>query len=167
MKKRHLFLSLILLFSLKALGSSLDAHVHGYVNLDIAVDKKELLIMLKTPAESFLGFEYKAKTLKEKQKLEEVRKSWLKDLKVNLGEVALKNCTQKDSKWKQVFMGENHSQIEAEAYFSCKKLLSGKTLLISFKRDYKRIQKINLQVILDNGKIIAKEFSDDIIKIQI
>ena len=45
---------------------NLSAHVHGSVHLDIATDKNQLLVMLKSPSESFLGFEYKAKSKKEK-----------------------------------------------------------------------------------------------------
>ena len=47
-------------------AKSLGAHVHGDVYLDVATDKNQLLVMLRTPSDSFLGFEYQASTNKEK-----------------------------------------------------------------------------------------------------
>jgi hypothetical protein len=58
------FLFLNLIISVNLYARDLSAHVHGDVFLDIATDKNQLLILLKTPSESFLGFEYKAKTSK-------------------------------------------------------------------------------------------------------
>ena len=73
---------LLILFFLgivfSASAKNLSSHVHGLVRLEIAYEKNELLIMLSSPAESFLGFEYKAKTKKELELLTQVKKEWKK-----------------------------------------------------------------------------------------
>jgi len=68
MKRAFVFLSFFV-FSTNAFSKNLGAHVHGHVSIDMAVDKNELLVMLNSPADNFLGFEYKAKSEKEKKSL--------------------------------------------------------------------------------------------------
>lgn len=146
---------------------TLSKHVHGEVSLDLAVDGKELLILLKSPAESFLGFEYKAKTKAEKEKVSQLKKDWKENLSKILGLEAIKGCKTTSSKWEQKFESKSHSSIVAESYFKCKENLEGKNLKISFKDKYKNIKKIHIQLIRENGSVLSKEFKDKIIKINL
>ena len=86
MRLKILSFSILFIFSISNIyAKGLGAHVHGSVRLDIAVEKNQLLVLLNTPAESFLGFEYKAKTKKEKDLVKKVKNEWEKNLLSYLG----------------------------------------------------------------------------------
>jgi hypothetical protein len=137
MKKQILLLwTLLICSSLNLYAKSLGAHVHGLVNLDIAIDKKQMLVMLKTPSESFFGFEYKAKTTKEKLLVKQVKVDWTKNLLNYLGKDNLQDCKISSSEWVQKFNGKYHSNIIAEAYINCTNPLKSRSLSISFKQNY-------------------------------
>jgi len=158
------FLVSVLLF-IASNVCALDAHVHGSVNLDIATDGNELLIMLKTPAESFLGFEYKAKSKSEMALVKKVKNQWKTGLIELIGGKALKDCKITKSSWEQVFNGKNHSSIVAESYIKCQKSVSNRTLQVSLKKEYSHIRKINIQLIRENGSVLNKKFSQAIFQI--
>jgi hypothetical protein len=146
---------------------SLSAHVHGLVGLDLAVDKNEFLIMLKSPSSSFLSFEYKARSKKEVKQLGIVKKEWEENIIKFLGEDALKDCKIKSYEWKQEFSGENHSEILAESYIMCKKKLAGRELSINLKEKYPNISVIHLQLLRNDGTAVSKRFKKNIIKIKL
>ena len=117
MKKMLISLLLLQILSHPNLwAKSLGPHVHGSVHLDMATDKKQLLVMLKSPAESFLDFEYRPKTRKEKKLQEKVKSQWNQKLLNYLGPQTLKDCKITKSNWKQEFNGQTHSSIIAESY---------------------------------------------------
>lgn len=148
-------------------SKSLGAHVHGLVNLDVAIDKHQMLVMLKTPSESFLGFEYKAKTTKEKALVEQVKRDWNKNLLHYLGKTSLKDCKISSSDWTQKFNGKFHSNIIAESYIDCVKPLKDRSISISFKSKYKSIQSIDLQLLREDGSVINKTYNNKVIKIKL
>jgi len=152
------FLSLFIIQPTYA--QNLSAHVHGSVHLDIATDKNQLLVMLKSPSESFVGFEYKAKTKKEKEKINKAKTEWTKNLLNYLGK-NLSDCKISSSTWKQKFEGKSHSTILAEAYIDCKKKVAGRELNISFSSNYPNIKAIHTQLLRENGSVINKKFAKD------
>ena len=67
MMKHFFILGTLLLSAPLAYGKkALKSHVHGHVKLSVVVDNKQAFIELEGPAESFLGFEHRPKTAKEK-----------------------------------------------------------------------------------------------------
>jgi hypothetical protein len=140
---------------------NLSAHVHGVVSLDVASDKKQLLVMLNTPSESFLGFEYKARTKAEKDVVLQVKNEWIMGLISYLGTDVLKDCKVSKSKWEQHFESKVHSRIEAEAYIDCNNILAGRTLSITFSSKHKSINVIHLQLLRENGTVLSKKFNKD------
>jgi hypothetical protein len=168
MKKVFLIATTLLLyFSTNLWAKSLGAHVHGLVNLDIAIDNKQMLVMLKTPSESFLGFEYKAKTAKERLLVEQVKTDWNKNILHYLGKNNLKDCKVASSEWRQEFNGKYHSNIVAEAYIDCIKPLKKRPLSISFKQSYKNVLSIDLQLLREDGSVVNKTFNVEKIKINL
>ena len=161
------FLFLKLLISVNLYAKNLSAHVHGDVHLDIATDKNQLLIMLKAPSESFLGFEYKAKTNKQKELVKQIKEEWDTNLFKNLGASSLKDCSVEKSAWKQQFSGENHSSILAESYVRCSRPLKDRFLEITFKKNYNRIKSIKLQLLREDGSVLSKRYIDSVFKINI
>lgn len=150
--KKLLFTILITAISIEA--NALDAHVHGVVYLDIATDKNQILIMVKSPADSFLGFEHRPKTKAQEELILKIKKQWNSNLLNYLGSDKLEDCSVSESTWKHTFSGKNHSNINAQAYISCKKPLINRVLRISLFEKYKNIHQVELQVLKDNGKII-------------
>ena len=148
-------------------AKSLDAHVHGDVYLDIATDNKQLLVMLKTPSETFLGFEYKAKTNKEKKLVKDTKEEWNNNLLNFLGKSISKSCNIDKSNWEQKFSGKNHSSILAESYISCSKPLKRLSIQVSFKSKYKRIKSIKVQLLRENGTTLSKKYSSNKFKINL
>jgi hypothetical protein len=160
---KKIFIFFILVFSPKVIFAkkSLSAHVHGRVYLDIASDKKELLVILKSSSESLLGFEYNARSQREKAILEKVKKEWSQNLLLYLGANELSDCKISNSKWKQHFESKVHSNIEAEAYIDCNNILAGRTLQIAFLSKYKKINVLYLQLLREDGSILSKKFKND------
>ena len=50
-----------------------------------------------------------------------------------------------------------HSEIKAEMYLVCKKVLSGSVLNVSLKREFVKAKEIEAHVLLQNGKFYEKE----------
>ena len=50
-----------------------------------------------------------------------------------------------------------HSEIKAEMYLVCKKVLSGSVLNVSLKREFVNAKEIEAHVLLQNGKFYEKE----------
>ena len=157
----------VCLLTLPAKAENLRPHVHGVVDLDIAAENNQILIMLKSPADSFLGFEYKAKTKKEKALVQSVRKTWKTELLNILGIKKDSGCKVSSSDWKQEFQGETHSEIIAESIVECPKSVASKTLSISLIKKYPKIETIHLQLISHDGKTTSKKMKDDIFKINL
>lgn len=139
----------------------LGAHVHGAVNLDIAVEKNEVLFMLSGPAESFLGFEYRAKTAKEKALVGKVKNEWKNGFPQYFGKKVMSDCKIKRVKWEQEFAGPKHSSVFAEGLLSCKSQIAKRKLTVSLKSQFKRIQVIKVQLLGEAGQIMVKKFKDD------
>jgi hypothetical protein len=150
----------LLFISQSALAENLSAHVHGSVHLDMATNKKQLLVMLKSPSESFVGFESKAKTKKEKAKIKKAKSKWTKNLLTYLGK-NLSDCKITSSTWKQKFEGKAHSSILAEAYIDCEKKVAGRELNINFSSSYPNIKTIHTQLLRENGSVINKKYKND------
>ena len=137
-------------------AEQLGAHVHGSVGLDMAAEGKQILIMLKSPADSFLGFEYKAKTKKEKALVKSVKATWMKNALSLVGGEALIGCTQGQSQWNLKLEG-SHSEITAEAYFNCNSNVAGRKLSVNLKEKYPRISTIHLQLLRSDGSALNKK----------
>jgi len=135
---------------------ALDAHVHGVVNIDIAVEKNKLLLMVKSPADSLLGFEYSPRTKSEKDTMSKV-KSLLTQYPQKLfkGE-KLKSCTVSSSEWEHEFSGRNHSSIFSETYLKCNFKLVGTKLRLSIFELFSRVKLVNLQVLSEKTNLSKK-----------
>ena len=140
----------------------LSAHVHGEVKLDVSANKKDLLLEMESPAESFLGFEHKARNPKEKSLVAKVKENWTARL---LSRFSLEDCKVIQSHWQQKFSGKHHSAIHANAHVRCPKNLTGRKLEISLKKDYPTINAIHLRLVGDNNLNIKREFSTPVFKV--
>lgn len=147
-------------------AKQLSAHVHGSVGLDMAAEGKQILVMLKSPADSFLGFEYKPKTKKEKELVKKTKQTWMKNIMSLVGGDSLKDCKQGQSSWNLKYEG-SHSEILAEAYINCSGNVEGREITISMKDSYKKIETIHLQLLRSDGSALNKKIKDKKYKIKL
>lgn len=143
-----------LFFPLSLFAKSFGAHTHGEANLDFAVENKTLLIMLSSPSESLLGFEYRPRTKEEKNSVKSLENSWNKDL-FGLFNGLQSNCSIADKKFEIKYDGASHSSIEAESYIECQDVVTGKEISISLFDQFKKLKKIKIQHIKADGKSIS------------
>lgn len=163
MKFLNIVLTFFFLFSVSKTFSStsLPAHSHGSVHLDIGAEGRQFLVMLKAPAESFLGFEYSPKNETEKQALHELKKSWNKSLFLLIEAKDFKDCKISNSKIEQEIEEEGHSDIGAEATVTCEKDILGRSLSVELKKRYKRINTIFVQLIRSDGTVLNQKFDQN------
>lgn len=153
--------SLILLFLSTNIFAqkSLGKHVHGSIGLDIATDKKQILVMLKGPADSFLGFEYKAKSKEEKKKLTEVKNLLTKKVTTLFGK-EIESCKAKSPKFKQTFQGKGHSEVHLETYIECSDSVKGKTMEVQLFSKFPRMETIHVQLLREDGSVVSKKYKN-------
>ena len=135
----------------------LKAHVHGKVKLDITADKSDLLVEMESPAESFLGFEYRAKTPEEKALVAKVKEDWRGHAFRHFS--PLDDCKIVKSHWKQKFSGKRHSSIVAGIHIRCPESMKKRKLSVSLKKRYPSIDEIHLRLVGEGGLSRKKEFS--------
>mgnify|MGYP001179805430 CR=1 FL=1 len=181
--KHIIILGTLLLSPLSYAKKSLKSHVHGHVKLSVAVDKKQVFVELEGPAESFLGFEHKPKTAKEKASWKRIQSIWKNkggelfsvpkslDCKFEKKKIALvfEEEDHHDDHGKKKHHDDHHddhhdekktaehSEIKAEMYIVCKKMVSGSVLNVSLKREFVKAKEVDANVLLQNGKFYKKE----------
>ena len=80
--KLQIYFNLAVLFFASPIfaESSLSAHLHGHVNLNVAADVKTIFIEVHSPSQSFLGFEHRPKTNQQKNQWASVKNRWEKKI---------------------------------------------------------------------------------------
>jgi len=118
-------------------------------------------IHLDTPAESLIGFEYEAKTDKEKKIWADLQKTWSAGTKYFSIETSA-GCSLKKAEIKrEVTAGEaaGHSDLEGTASWDCKNSLAGKKIKVFLKKEFKNIKDLDADVIPSSGKPYRKELA--------
>lgn len=128
---------------------SLHAHVHGAIKMDIATDGKSMKIELNGPAESFVGFEYIAKTESEKKIWEEMKQKWQTPLERLIVLAPELKCTAGPASVEQE--GEkhesNHSDLNISVDIKCEQDLAGKNLEIAIIENFPKIKKLEINLL--------------------
>lgn len=149
-----LLLSIALMMSSNVFAeAALHAHEHGSIILETAVEGNSATFSVDGPAESFLGFENKAKTAKEKKEFADVKNLWtnkffdLVSFDKNLA------CKLSEGKFEQEIEG-NHSDIQASIKVICSKDLKGAKIVINLKKHFKHIKKLKMDLVGNETKSI-------------
>ena len=74
----YFYLAVVFFASPVFAESSLSAHLHGHVELNVAVDGKTLFVEVHSPSQSFLGFEHRPHTDQQKALWFSVKSQWEK-----------------------------------------------------------------------------------------
>lgn len=148
---------------------SLSAHEHGAIKLSIALDGKDIELEIDGPSESFLGFEHSPTTKKEKNIYNAVKERWTKNFSslikfdeklecviqnTELEQIVEKELSDLHSHGKKEKKSGVHSEIDAKAKLTCAKSPIGSMAIIGFKKHFKGIKKLEVEVIGKETKII-------------
>lgn len=154
------------MFSFQALseGHALGAHEHGVVKLAMALELNKVDIDLDASAESLLGFEYLPKSPKEKETFAKLKLLWEKELFSLMTFEKNLDCKVIEASLLQKIEG-SHGDIEATAKIVCAKNLEGSDLQISLIQKFKKIKKINFDLIAEKTQTIQLKKAIEVIKI--
>lgn len=150
--KLIIFLITFTFCDLKA-ADSLKSHVHGALQMGIAVEKNEVEVTIDGPSESLLGFEHSPRNEKEKKIYAKAESLWKNNLASFVVFESQLQCKITESNFKQHLDG-NHSEIEASAKFQCIKEISPSTVTVSLKKAFKHIKKLSVDVVSDKTQRI-------------
>lgn len=147
-------ISVFIIFSITAFAGEHrehKAHAHGMAKLSMAFESNKGQIDFDIPAESVIGFEYKAKTAQDKKRQSDALK---------LFENKISQMIVFDDKLKCVFKKEtldvtsevknSHSDIEAVFNIVCDKSPLGSDVEFNFQAVFSRIKKVEIQVVIDS-----------------
>jgi hypothetical protein len=154
MKYFIFFVLLISSFNLFA-ETSLHAHEHGSISLEVGVEGKVAMFSIDGPSESFLGFESSPKTTKEKKVFSDAKSLWeTKFFELVTFEKSL-DCKLSEAKFEQVLeKGSSHSDVEAGIKVTCNQSLKGAKILVNLKKYFKNIKKLKLELVGNETKSI-------------
>ena len=136
---------------------SLSAHEHGLSKMNIVQDHHKLLIEIEMPGHDVVGFEYKAKTNEDKNKVKQAL--MLLKNPINVIKIPIKaKCDLKDSH-SHIIAEKNHTEFRAEYSFVCKDIDEVKTIGINIFENFKNSEKIDLNVVGEksSSNIIIKK----------
>ena len=179
------YLAVLFLASPVFAESSLKAHLHGHVELNVAADGKTLFLEVHSPSQSFLGFEQKPQTNQQKNIWISVKNQWEKktselfqidpslDCKVTQSHMGMhfededehhqhdevNKAHQEESRQESNHQSHvrleplkiSHSEIKAEATFSCNREIKDSQLVVRLKKYFPEIDIIEIQVLPNSG----------------
>ena len=194
MKFQFYFYIAVLFFASPVFAKgSLSAHLHGHVKLNVAADGKKLFLEVRSPSQSFLGFEQRPQTDQQKNIWASVKNQWEKKIselfqidpslecKVTKAHIGMHfdeeehhhdeaNKAHKEEshdesehhshEGHEPLKGE-HSEIKAEAIFSCNKEIKNLQLIVRFKKYFPKIEEIEAQVLPNSGVPYSKSLKKD------
>ncbi len=139
-------LILLLLFPMfPSLAFSHAAHVHGEAQLSAAIESNKARFEMEAPKEVFYGFEYAAKSKKEKSTVETVnadlQTKW--SVWVDLGQV----CKWEKAKLKSEDEEDGHANLVITVDVECPKPISKK---ISLQLSLPKLNKLKFSIIGEN-----------------
>jgi hypothetical protein len=126
------------------------AHVHGSAELSIAFDGLQGKIEFKSPSDSFVGFEHKAKSAADKK----TRDKAFKKFETNISEIISfdKSLTCQITKDKIEIFAESDTHSDTSASFTakCEKSPLGTKITFNFQKFFPQLKDIDAQILIDS-----------------
>ena len=126
------------------------AHAHGAGSLGIAFEGPNGRIDFKMPSESIVGFEYVAKSAKDKSK----RDTAILTLEKNISEMvvfdATLNCKFNKEKIEIIAESEKHSSLVAGFNVMCLRSPVGTEIIFNFQKQFPKIKDLDVEVVADS-----------------
>ena len=124
---------------------SLDAHVHGLSIINVVQEKNKVLFDIEMPGFDTVGFEYKAKSQKDK----DLVKNALNMLKnpVNLFSIpSAANCKMSNNS-STILEEKNHTEFRAKYEYNCSNIIEFSSITFNIFDSFKNSKDLELNVI--------------------
>ena len=124
---------------------SLDAHVHGLSIINVVQEKNKVLFDIEMPGFDTVGFEYKAKSQKDK----DLVKNALNMLKnpVNLFSIpSAANCKMSNNS-STIIEEKNHTEFRTKYEYNCSNITEFSSITFNIFDSFKNSKEIELNVI--------------------
>ena len=124
---------------------SLDAHVHGLSIINVVQEKNKVLFDIEMPGFDTVGFEYKAKSQKDK----DLVKNALNMLKnpVNLFSIpSAANCKMSNNS-STILEEKNHTEFRAKYEYNCSNITEFSSITFNIFDSFKNSKDLELNVI--------------------
>lgn len=158
---RTCLVSSALLVCASATRAQGDAHVHGLVNLDVAIEGRLLAVALEAPLDSLLGFEHRPRTPAQRKAADAVMKRMNDGASLirpsaaaqcipggtTIESEALESPQPADSKRE-----DEHTDLDASFEFTCAQPDRLTSIELGFFEAFKRIERIEVQVAGPKGQ---------------
>ncbi len=129
---------------------SVKAHEHGVGILNIAQEGKNLLFEFEVPGFDIVGFEYKAESESDIQKVNDSINT-LKNY-VNLVKPSgSANCSEMESSAKVIYEG-NHSEFISSYKLNCENIADLKIIYIKYFKNFPLSKKLNVKIFGNDNK---------------
>ncbi len=129
-------------------SDNLSPHVHGQMQLSIAVDGSNIYFQFGGSSDSLIGFEHEPKTEAEKKEWGQVQESWTTSALIELFSLEKSNC-HVHSSVAEILPYGNHANIEIEGHIMCNTPLDGSTLELDLFSMYTGLQRVQLEVLTE------------------
>ena len=124
---------------------SLDAHVHGLSVINVVQEKNKVLFDIEMPGFDTVGFEYKAKSQKDK----DLVKNALNTLKnpVNLFSIPSEaNCKMSNNS-STILEEKNHTEFRAKYEYNCSNITKFSSITFNIFDSFKNSKDLELNII--------------------
>ena len=155
------FLALVLAATALSAAAHPQAHTHGLMALDVAVDAQTLTLAMSSPLDSFLGFERAPRTDAERQRVADmVARLKAADQLFQPDAAAGCKLTQVDLESAALGLGTahehgekaEHGDIDVAIVFTCAKVAEARFIDIKLFDAYPRLRSIDAQVAAPQGQ---------------
>ncbi|MDG2115553.1 MAG: DUF2796 domain-containing protein [Porticoccaceae bacterium] len=138
-----------------------DAHLHGYVELTLALERGSLEIHLESPAVNIIGFEHKATSQKQLQTIEQARQTLEASVELfsfDGGDCSLKQATadfpalaehSAHDEEEHKTTEESHSEITAHFEYDCEQDAGLDSINVNLIDHFPTIEKIKAMWVTD------------------
>lgn len=136
-------------------GGSLSAHVHGEAHFALAVDEKTVALELTAPADSIVGFEKNPTTEEHKKVWNDFEAKWRDQNQKYITFESSLGCSKVSAKAVLEIEGE-HSEVRAEAIYTCDKVPSKNKFSLNLISELPRIHKLEVEVLPNESASYVK-----------
>ncbi len=131
---------------------SVKAHAHGVSTWSLAFDGKTGKLMVDTPAESILGFEYEPKKKKDVLKVSANLQKFEQAIPKMIVIPDEYSCvwTKKTLEVIREENNKNHCEVEAEFEINCQKILEGAEIKFYIQKYFPKFHSVNAEILFGN-----------------
>ncbi len=137
-----------------------DAHVHGLVNLDVAIEAQTLTVALEAPLDNLLGFEHRPRTPAQRKAADDAMKR-LNDGASLVRPAAAAQCTLANTTIEAEALQstapagakeDEHADLDATFVFTCAQPDKLASIELGLFEAFQRIKRIEVQVAGPQGQ---------------